>query len=259
MGGRNPQARVVVLLLAVATAGCGLQTGGLGPGDEFVLDVDRDATGEGIPAEDARREDSDDGTDPVDDGEEPPDAADDAGEEDDGGPIPEGCSIESCNGIDDDCDGRPDDGFECAVGTSSICGPCGRGRATCTADCTWSECSVPPDLCAPGDVEECVPLSCAVGHRTCRPDCSWSSCEADHRECTPGTTETCPIPNCGDGTRTCGADCSWSPCPYECRNSWETCCPGIGCVNLRYDAHNCGSCGHECGFASGCTDGHCWW
>lgn len=268
MGVRNPQVVVAVLLLAAAVAGCGLQTSGIGPDDESVLEADRDGAGEGTPAEDARREDSgggadgdrpDDGTDPADDGEEPPDAADDVGEEDDGGPIPEGCAIESCNGIDDDCDGRPDDGFECALGTSDICGPCGQGRATCMADCTWSECSYPPELCYPGTVEECTPLSCEVGHRACQPDCRWGPCEADHRECTPGATEACSIPSCGTGSRTCRSDCSWNPCSYECRNSWDTCCPGIGCVNLGYDPNNCGSCGRRCGTLSGCTDGHCWW
>lgn len=265
MGARNPQACLRFLVLLAWMAGCGLQTGGIGPGDDLLVDIERDGAGEGSPAEDARREDPgggadgddpDDGMNPVDNGEEP---ADDAEQEDDGELIPDGCAIESCNGIDDDCDGRPDDGFVCALGTTDFCGPCGRGRATCTETCTWSECSTPPEFCAPGDIQECAPPSCEIGHRTCQPDCSWGPCTADHSECTPGATVSCTIEGCGTGTQTCRSNCSWDPCRYECSNSWDTCCPGIGCVNLDWDVHNCGSCGRECGFWARCWEGDCWW
>ncbi|MBN1773003.1 MAG: hypothetical protein JXB32_17175 [Deltaproteobacteria bacterium] len=249
-------------LLAVLVLGCGLETSGISAFDG-ASDVEDDAAGDWIPGEDARREDlgasedvgwPDDGANPGDDGGDERDGDD----EDDGGPIPDGCSIESCNGLDDDCDTRPDDGFACVLGTSELgCGPCGQGRRECTAECVWSECTYPLELCAPGTEEECVPASCEVGHRTCEPTCEWSACVADHSDCTPGATESCEIESCGTGSRTCRTDCSWNPCRYGCSRSWETCCPGIGCVNLDSDIQNCGACGHDCGSWSICWFGDC--
>ncbi len=45
---------------------------------------------------------------------------------------------EICDGRDNDCDGNPDDGFECLLGSSVGCGD-GTSRL-CKSDCTFSEC-----------------------------------------------------------------------------------------------------------------------
>lgn len=273
MGNRNRRLDALRMLLAAASLGCGLETSGIG-GSDAVPEIADDRVGDWVPADDADPPDDaiarddvtvrDDAEEPGDDADAPPDGEDDdggedAGGEDDGGPIPDGCAVEICNGLDDDCDGRPDDGFECAIGIFDICGPCGEGRRTCNEECVWSDCTYPPEVCAPGTVEACTPASCAVGQRTCEPDCRWTACVPDHSDCSPGATQACSIPSCGTGSQTCAADCSWGGCHYECERDWEDCCPGIGCVNLEYDPQNCGSCGHECGTASGCTGGGCWW
>ncbi|MCB9592518.1 MAG: hypothetical protein H6719_07280 [Sandaracinaceae bacterium] len=60
---------------------------------------------------------------------------------------------ERCNGFDDDCDGVPDDGFDCAAGSTGACtvrlGSCtATGTRRCDAlFCTWDECVTPPDTC----------------------------------------------------------------------------------------------------------------
>jgi len=55
---------------------------------------------------------------------------------------------EICNGLDDDCDGTADNGFECVSGEREDCfeycdAPIFR---TCNAACIWGGCVIPPDL-----------------------------------------------------------------------------------------------------------------
>jgi cysteine-rich repeat protein len=167
---------------------------------------------------------------------------------------------ETCNGEDDDCDGSTDNGLECVPGARSTCGPCDAGQRTCTATCTWPDCTVPDDVCSAGTTEPCVPATCASGHRTCETGCWWGDCVPDHSDCTPSATRSCTVASCGTGSQTCGTDCAWGACGVPpCSHSWETCCPGVGCVNLDGDARHCGSCDHECGTMSPCTGGSCWW
>lgn len=51
--------------------------------------------------------------------------------------------IESCNGLDDDCDGQVDEGCECVVNNTQICGSiigaCKQGLQTCVNG-SWSSC-----------------------------------------------------------------------------------------------------------------------
>ena len=59
-------------------------------------------------------------------------------------------SVETCNGIDDDCDGMIDDGFAVDVPCSAGVGACARSSVTvCTADEADVVCAVEPGL--PGD------------------------------------------------------------------------------------------------------------
>lgn len=139
--------------------------------------------------------------------------------------------IETCNGVDDDCTGRADDGagMECVSGMEEPCGPCNLGVRTCsTSTCTWSACALSaPDACEPGTTEACAAPICGAGHRTCLPACTWGDCTPDVNECPPGTTRSCDGGDwCGVGLQTCGADCRWSACdgspPWECSSRSDT-------------------------------------
>ncbi len=57
--------------------------------------------------------------------------------------------IEICNGLDDDCDGVPDNGFACPAGLSAPCTTsCGStGAAPCDAACTLGACQPPSEIC----------------------------------------------------------------------------------------------------------------
>lgn len=60
------------------------------------------------------------------------------------------CTKEICNGIDDDCDGQPDNGFACVKGSgpkacSTSCGT--TGQQTCSAACALSACAPPAETC----------------------------------------------------------------------------------------------------------------
>ncbi|MFH1434835.1 MAG: hypothetical protein ABIJ56_03870 [Pseudomonadota bacterium] len=62
----------------------------------------------------------------------------------------EGCAwgecgppVESCNGLDDNCDGQPDEGFECVLGEDprDCVNPAGvPGTSECSASCLWTPC-----------------------------------------------------------------------------------------------------------------------
>lgn len=60
-------------------------------------------------------------------------------------------NVESCNGIDDDCDGAVDETFECPQGSTitpcmTSCGSTGVAR--CTAACTLDSCAPPVESCS---------------------------------------------------------------------------------------------------------------
>ncbi len=156
-----------------------------------------------------------------------------------------GCpsSTETCNGMDDDCDGTTDEGFDLMTDDDN-CGACGNA---CPASPTHGSSS-----CTAGS---CV-LSCDMGYADCDMDAD-TGCEA-----LLSTAATCgdcgtvcedPSPLC-DGNPTDGYSCV-SSCPAgttEC---------GTACVNLMTDPSNCGSCDMTCsagGHASGsCDAGSC--
>jgi len=56
---------------------------------------------------------------------------------------------EICNGVDDDCDGLADNGFECARGSTDVCFPYCESEAvrTCDNDCSWGDCEIPGITC----------------------------------------------------------------------------------------------------------------
>jgi len=67
-----------------------------------------------------------------------------------------GClaTTEECNGADDDCDGDPDDDFECVMGAEDVtcttaCGSL--GTTSCSSDCALQACSPPAESCNHAD------------------------------------------------------------------------------------------------------------
>lgn len=58
-------------------------------------------------------------------------------------------ATETCDGRDENCDGVPDDGFECVAGTTEPCETsCGStGMRTCSSACAFGECIAPAETC----------------------------------------------------------------------------------------------------------------
>ncbi|MDH5492473.1 MAG: MopE-related protein, partial [Myxococcales bacterium] len=170
--------------------------------------------------------------------------------------------LETCSGVDDDCDGLVDEDFACAAGTLETCPTsCGStGTRSCDASCAWSVCAPPIEECNGVD-DDCDGLvdedfGCAVGAssscgtscgttgtRSCTAGCSWGACappvEAcngldddcdslvdEDFGCAVGATGAC-IASCGTtGTRSCDASCAWGACapPIELCNGIDDDC-----------------------------------
>jgi hypothetical protein len=159
------------------------------------------------------------------------------------------CSMPAANsGSDDGCetDARDDSsncggcGNQCAQGLE--CGEASDALCSCTADAT----------------------SCGLG----------GGCTSATGQCTCGNTQ-CAIGERCTGTTPAACSCNGgAPCTQA-----KACCEA-GCVNLLYDAGNCGACGHACtpgfvcaggtackcdgdadcdaGTPGTCTSGHCY-
>jgi hypothetical protein len=165
------------------------------------------------------------------------------------------CSLasptESCNGVDDNCDGETDEGFPCRVGESVSCTTsCGSGgTGSCSLACeipNGPACTPPAESCngldddcdtvcdnglgcCQGQAGSCTTSTGAPGSHTCSATCAWGTCTAtgeacngvdddgDTRcdedfDCCLGATGTC-LAVCGStGTRNCSASCTWNPC-----------------------------------------------
>ncbi len=117
---------------------------------------------------------------------------------------------EDCNSIDDDCDGRVDEGFGCVGGTSAPCATsCGStGQRACDATCTASPTCTPPGEGCNGVDDDCDG----------RVD--------ETVECSAGSSGACTT-SCGStGTRSCSAMCMWNACtpPAEVCNGGDDDC-----------------------------------
>ncbi len=192
--------------------------------------------------------------------------------------------VEICDGIDNDCNGVIDDGFDLTSDTQN-CGACGNAcnLANATAKCT-----------PVAGVPTCVIDTCADGFK------NLDSLDADGCEYTcpvwPPVAELCndKDDNCDgninegnpEGGQPCQESCPGGVCKGECTagttlcaGSVLTCVPGKGpsievcngldddCdgvvdngFDLKNDPLNCGTCGHVCDLKNaigGCTDGKC--
>ena len=107
-------------------------------------------------------------------------------------------TMESCNGVDDNCDGNIDEGFACRMGQDVACTTtCGSaGTGVCGIDCmppSAASCNPPDEMCNGGD-----------------DDCD-GACDNGF-DCCIGDSDTCSTPCGSPGTRTCTATCGWSDC-----------------------------------------------
>jgi hypothetical protein len=194
---------------------------------------------------------------------------------------------ETCNGMDDDCDGAGDDGFACSLGQTGSCTTtCGSsGTRGCTVACSWDVCTPPAETCngrdddcdtladdgfecAAGATATCSTSCGSTGTRTCSASCAWGPCappaEAcngrdddcdtsvdESSECTPGSTQACTLP-CGTvSQRSCSAACTWDAClvPAEACNGRDDDCDGA--VDEGFDclAGTSSGCAASCGTA----------
>jgi hypothetical protein len=114
---------------------------------------------------------------------------------------------ETCNGVDDDCDGVCDNGFACCAGTGTPCTTaCGTtGSRGCSGTCTLGtgECLPPAESCNGRD-DDCDTsvdegFACAPGTRTsCTTGCGSTGTAICTEACTAGTC-TPPAELCGNG------------------------------------------------------------
>jgi hypothetical protein len=128
---------------------------------------------------------------------------------------------ETCNGRDDDCDGRRDNGFICPLGDSEECiNAVGvAGYRTCGMDCTWSSCCSASETCGNHFDDDCN----GATDDGCSVDCSSYHC-----------TATCSASEAESMSRRCNGSCAVEQCesvPAPCGPCWrqvDDCCRSGG-------------------------------
>ena len=119
---------------------------------------------------------------------------------------PSACAppAETCNGMDDDCDGAPDDGFACALGASVSCTTsCGTtGSGACTSACaipSGAACTPPAEVCNGVD-DDCdgtrdEGFACAAGQSaSCTTSCGSTGTGTCTSACMPAAPSACALP-----------------------------------------------------------------
>ena len=183
---------------------------------------------------------------------------------------------ERCNGVDDDCDGETDEGFDADGDGFTVCG----GGVPEDADCDDDD-----PLAFPGGEEVCngadddcdgtvddglaaraCSAMCGTGVESCLGG-EWVCDAPATGECVPAETGTAPCGNCGTQSRTCSATClwgGWSACAGEgecsagstrtdgCPNA----CMATVCSDTCTWGSTCGACSGTCSGFSQCGTTH---
>ncbi|MBI5489312.1 MAG: hypothetical protein HY905_18405 [Deltaproteobacteria bacterium] len=210
-------------------------------------------------------------------------------------PAPDACPLpaEACNGEDDDCDTRCDNGFTCCAGDTAPClTTCSSiGARTCDADCAWGECLPAAEECNGLDddcdtvtdsgfectrraTETCTTACGSAGNRACGDDCAWGVCTPPRElcngtdddcdtvidngfACTRGATEACDSGCATGGSRTCSATCTWGSCqpPLEACNAADDDCDTATDETFACALGSTRSCTNSCGVSVSQTCG----
>ncbi len=155
---------------------------------------------------------------------------------------------EVCNGVDDDCDGIVDNGFD-LVSDPNHCGQCNlecsvSGTTVSTYSCVARVCGI--GTCTPGrgNCNQQYGDGCEVDLTNDPAHCGTCSTACT----TPNATATCVNGTCGVG---------------QCNPNFANCNGTVadGCeVNTNTSANNCGACGTVCNAnnaSSSCSNGSC--
>jgi hypothetical protein len=147
-------------------------------------------------------------------------------------------SPETCDGRDNDCDGRTDEGFDAD----------GDGFTTCGTDRYGPDCDDTDPLVSPGAMDLC---QLGPDGASLNPDCDCCDVMADGTvqcDCCDRTGGDWVNPDCREARR---VRHDW--CPFG-----SQCCEGVGrCVWLTSDPGHCGSCDTSCGEDERCVVGRC--
>ncbi|MEI8257901.1 MAG: MopE-related protein, partial [Deltaproteobacteria bacterium] len=170
---------------------------------------------------------------------------------------------ETCNNIDDDCDGLIDNGI-----AANSCTARSSATPTCTAGTCGFACNPGFGDCNLNPADGCeVNLSSNTANcGACGTRCATGgSCSGGSCTCSGTAGTSCggvcrdtanDFNNCGSCGRVCpaGASCSGSIC--HCPGTTGAAC-GTTCRDLANDFNNCGVCGRVCGAGGSCSGGIC--
>ena len=176
---------------------------------------------------------------------------------------------ESCNGIDDDCDGQVDNGATCDNGQVCQGGQCvPSSGCTTAAECPGTDTDCQTRTCVNGVCGESNASSGTSCSGVCIDANTVQTCMCDGNGNSFTSEVSCGAYACSDGAclTICNGDqdcvggsiCQSGVCSQSCPANEILC--GDVCVNSSTDKNNCGACGNVCNLphATGaCSNGTC--